>query len=163
MRAAPPLRLLARPSFSPRGARKRERARVDLPSRQPVLGGDRRRRVLDRQLRQRLDDVPVERVLGNRRPRPAGPTTMTISPFGASPPAYSAASLSSAPRRTSSWSLVNSRATAALRGPSSSARSASVSARRPGDSEKMSVPGAAASALMRSRRADRLGGRNPSK
>ena len=47
----------------------------------------------------------------------AGPTTITISPRGSPAAAYSAASASSVPRRTSSCSLVSSRATAAGRGP----------------------------------------------
>ena len=99
---------------SPRGARERERARIDLPSRQAVLGGERRRSVLDRQFR-----AASRRFHGRARPLksprapPVAPTTMTISPLGASWPAYSAASASSGPRRTSSCSLVNSRATAA--------------------------------------------------
>ena len=133
MRAAPALCPLVGVAPSPLGARHRQRARINLPSRQPMLGGDRRGGVLDREVRELLGDFPVERSLGDRRPRsPPAPTTMTISPLGASSAAYSAASLSSAPRLTSSCSLVNSRATAAGRGPSSSARSASVSASRPG-------------------------------
>ena len=136
MRAAPALGPLERgPRRSPRGAGERERARIDLPSRQAVLGGDRRRRVLDREVGRATRRSPgrARRRRSARAPA-AAPTTITISPRGASVAAYSAASASSAPRLTSSCSLVSSRATAAGRGPSSSARSASVSARRPGAS-----------------------------
>src|SRR5271168_4902219 len=54
---------------SPLRARQRQRPRINLPSRKPMLGGDRGGGVLYREGRKLLGDFPVERGLGDRRAR----------------------------------------------------------------------------------------------
>ena len=71
----------------------------------------------------------------------ASPISTTISPLGGPSAANCAASSGRVPRRTVSNILVSSRATTACRSPRTAAASASISGRRCGASNSMSVPG----------------------